>query len=315
MPEPPFLRGLTEFSATPIRAARSPSRAPRPAPAKVPGPEPPRLTVALTFDHDAISSDVERGFGPFDRSVGEFGVRVGVPRILDMLRRLGIPATFFVPAHTALAFPDSIAAIVAAGHELGCHGWAHEDLAKHDEAGERDIIVRSRGAIGEAAGAAPAGFRAPYWSLSERTLAIVEAAGFVYDSSLAWDDFRLDRVRLGDAHAVERSVLGRPGRLVEVPISHQLDDWPHFQPARGSGGAAPPSAVEEIWLAELRYAHAHVPGGVVTYTMHPECIGRGSRMAMLERLVRTALELPGVAFDRLDAIVGRWTAVHPAPEA
>lgn len=293
------------------RTAVRPRPSPRPRAAAPDGPERPRLTVALTFDHDGISTSVEGDLGPFDRSRGEFGVRVGVPRILELLARYDVPATFFVPGHTAVTFPQSVAAIVGAGHELACHGWAHEDVALLDEAAERGILARSREAIAAAAGGlAPAGYRAPYWSLAERTLALVEEAGFVYDSSLAWDDYRLARVRHGDVHAVERSMLGAPGRLVEVPISHQLDDWPHFEPARGGGGAAAPSAVEEIWLAELRYAHAHAPGGVVTYTMHPECIGRGSRIAMLERLIVTARELPGVAFARLDATVARWVAVH-----
>jgi peptidoglycan/xylan/chitin deacetylase (PgdA/CDA1 family) len=281
----------------------------RPRAAPTDGPEPPRLTVALSFDHDGISSAVARELGPHDRSRGEFGVRVGVPRVLDVLASHGVPATFFVSGHTAVTFPKSVAAIVGAGHELGCHGWAHEDAAVLAEPAEREILARSRAAITEAAGGvAPAGFRAPHRSLAERTLALVEEAGFAYDSSLAWDDYRLGRVRHDDVHAVERSVLGRPGRLVEVPISDQLDDRQHFEPSRGRGAAAIPSAVEEIWLAELRYAHA--PGGVVTYTMHPECIGRGSRIAVLERLILAARELPGVAFARLDATVARWVAVH-----
>ena len=293
------------------RPAVRPRPSPRPRAAAPAGPERPRLTVALTFDHDGISSSVERDLGPFDRSRGEFGVRVGVPRILDVLARHNVPATFFVPGHTAVTFPQSVAAIVGAGHELGCHGWAHEDVARLDEAAERGILARSREAIRAAAGGvAPAGYRAPYWSLAERTLALVEEAGFVYDSSLAWDDYYLARVRHDDVHAVEQSVLGSPGRLVEVPISRQLDDWPHFEPVRGGSGAAAPSAVEEVWLAELRYAHARAPGGVVTYTMHPECIGRGSRIAMLERLIVAARELPGVAFERLDTTVARWVAVH-----
>ena len=80
------------------------------------------LQVALTFDHDAISSDVEKGHLPFDRSTGEFGPRVGLPRILSILARESVPATFFVPVHTAHTWPESLAAIVAGGHEVGCHG-------------------------------------------------------------------------------------------------------------------------------------------------------------------------------------------------
>ena len=108
----------------------------------------PRLTVALTFDHDAISSEVDRGDGPTLRSRGEFGPRVGAPRILDLLEREAIPSTWFVPGHTLVTFPDSAAAVVAAGHEIGCHGWAHEDLADIGPDAERDVMERSVEAVG-----------------------------------------------------------------------------------------------------------------------------------------------------------------------
>lgn len=270
---------------------------------------PARLTVALTFDHDAISSEVNRGHGPVLISRGEFGPRVGTPRILDLLARHRIAATFFVPGHTLATFPESVASIAAAGHELACHGWAHEDLAALDPPAEREVMVRSFEAIGAAAGVMPAGFRAPYWSLSPRTLDIAEALGFRYDSSQMADDVHLYRVRRGDRHDVSRSTLGEPGGLVEVPISWALDDWPHFEPGdRGVGPMSAPSKVEEIWFAELRYAWEHEPGGVLTITMHPEAIGRGHRIAMLERFIEAAEALEGVVFDRLDRIVERWVA-------
>ncbi len=274
----------------------------------------PRLTVALTFDHDAISSEVERGGGPVLISRGEFGPRVGVPRILDLLDRHHIAATFFVPGHTVVTFPDSVAAIVAAGHEVGCHGWAHEDLAKLDRAALRDVMLRSTDAVAAASGRPPRGFRAPYWSLSEDVLELVDELGFTYDSSLMADDLRLYRVRRGDLHDVRGSRLGQPGRVVEVPISWSLDDWPHFEPGRqGVGPLSAPSKVGEIWTAELQYAHRHEPGGVLTLTMHPEAIGRGHRIAMLERFIETARSLDGVGFDRLDRVVERWETAHPLP--
>ncbi len=275
----------------------------------------PRLTVALTFDHDAISSEVDRGDGPTLRSRGEFGPRVGAPRILDLLAREAIPSTWFVPGHTIVSFPDSIAAIVAAGHEIACHGWAHEDLATLDPAGERDVIERSVAALTRAAGRAPRGFRAPYWSLSEGTLDIVTELGFSYDSSLMADDVRPYRVRRGDVHdAAAGSRFGTPGPLVEVPIGWALDDWPHFEPgAKGVGPMSAPSKVEEIWVGELRYAWEREPGALLTITMHPEAIGRGHRLLMLERFIKTAQSLDGVVFDRLDRVVERWSAANPAP--
>ena len=99
------------------------------------------------------------------------------------------------------------------------------------------------------------------------------------------------------------------GTLVEVPVSWALDDWPHFEPAPGGrDGLSAPSKVLEIWTEELRFAWAHASGGLLTITMHPECIGRGHRMAMLERFIDAAAALDGVVFDRLDRSVDRWLA-------
>ena len=276
----------------------------------------PRLTVALTFDHDAISSEVDREHGPVLLSRGEFGPRVGAPRVLRLLEREGIQATWFVPGHTIATFPDSVAAIVAGGHELGCHAWAHEDLASHP-ADERAILERSVDALRRAAGgAAPRGFRAPYWSLGPRTLEHVAELGFRYDSSLMADDVHPYRVTIGVRHDRAGSELGRPGPLVEIPISWALDDWPQFEPGpTGVGPMSAPSKVFEIWEGELRYAWANEPGGVLTITMHPEAIGRGHRLAMLERFIATARSLDGVVFERLDTVVERWLAANPVPTA
>jgi peptidoglycan/xylan/chitin deacetylase (PgdA/CDA1 family) len=273
-----------------------------------------RLTVALTFDHDAISAEVRRGEGPMVISRGEFGPRVGVRRVLELLDREAIPATWFVPGHTIETFPHSVAAIVAAGHELACHGWLHEDLTVLAPDQERALIGRAIDALTNAGGRAPRGFRAPYWGLTRDTLAIVQELGFVYDSSLMDDDVRLHRVRLGDQHDAVAGVsrLGTPGRLIEVPISWGLDDWPQFEPGAGAvGPMSAPSKVLEIWLEELRFAWGREPGGVLTVTMHPEAIGRGSRMLMLERFIAAAKGLDGVVFDRLDAVVERWDGANP----
>jgi peptidoglycan/xylan/chitin deacetylase (PgdA/CDA1 family) len=276
-----------------------------------------RLTVALTFDHDAIAAEVWRGDGPVLRSRGEFGPRVGAPRLLELLARHDIASTWFVPGHTLETFPESVRAVHEAGHELACHGWFHEDLAELEAAEQRDILERGRDAIAAVRGSPPAGFRAPYWSLAEGTLELVEELGFAYDSSLMDDDHRLHRVRHGDRHSKqEGSRFGPPGRLVEAPISWSLDDWPHFEPGRsGVGPLSAPSKVLEIWLAELDYAHAHAPGGVLTVTMHPEAIGRGSRMAMLERFIEHAAGLEGVVFERLGAVVGRWIEAERLAQA
>lgn len=270
----------------------------------------PRLTVALTFDHDSISDGVRRGDPPVKMSHAEFGVRVGAPRIVALLAERSIPSTWFVPGHTLVTFPESTAAIVDGGHEVACHGWFHEDFATLGPDEERALVERCAAAVERLTGGRPRGWRAPYWSLGQESLATIEAAGFAYDSSLMADDYHLHRVRRGDRHSVpDGSTFGPDGSLVEVPISWALDDWPHFEPAVGGGGRdglSAPSKVLEIWTEELRYAWSHAPGGVLTITMHPECIGRGHRMAMLERFIDAASALDGVVFDRLDRYVEAW---------
>jgi peptidoglycan/xylan/chitin deacetylase (PgdA/CDA1 family) len=248
--------------------------------------ETPRLTVALTFDHDAISDSVRRADPPVKLSHGEFGPRVGVPRILELLAREAISSTWFVPGHTLITFPESIEAILTGGHELASHGWYHEDFADLPADEAAAILERCAAALRAASGTAPRGHRAPYWALGPGTLELVEAAGFVYDSSLMADDFRLYRVRHGDRHTVaDGTAFGAEASLIEVPVYWGLDDWPLFEPAPGRDGLAAPSRVLEIWTGELRYARAHAPGGLLTVTMHPECIGRGHRMAMLEQFI------------------------------
>jgi len=268
-----------------------------------PGATTARLTVALTFDHDSLSDGIRRRDSPVKLSHAEFGHRVGVPRILALLEREHIPSTWFVPGWTMTTYADDTEAVLKGGHELACHGWFHEDFAELSDRDQGDVLWRWVEAAKAASGAVPKGFRAPYWSLGPYTLQHVLDAGFTYDSSLMADDYRPYRVRIGDSFSVEEgTTFGQESALREVPVYWTLDDWPQFEPdgPRGRDGMSAPSKVLEIWLAELRYAHAHAPGGLLTVTMHPECIGRGHRMAMLEAFIAEAKALDGVVFDRLD---------------
>ena len=273
-----------------------------------------RLTVCLTFDFDAMSAWVRRTDNPSAISRGEFGA-VAVPRILDLLARYDARATFFTPGHTALAYPDLVTRVVEAGHEVAHHGWVHEnpeDLTPEDE--ER-VLLRGIEVLTEVTGTRPVGWRSPGWSMTPRSLPLLLEHGFEYDSSLMGHDTALYRCRAGDSWSKDGPyVFGTPSRLVEVPVYWGLDDFPFFEfvPGRGGGGAAP-SAVYEVWRGDLDYAYDTAPGGVVTLTMHPQSIGRGHRMQMLDRLLAHLRDRGGVTFERVDVVARAWAAANPLP--
>ncbi|MDI3340511.1 MAG: polysaccharide deacetylase [Sphaerobacter sp.] len=276
-----------------------------------------RATVCLTFDFDAISLWI----GPYQAtspsmiSRGEFGV-VGVERILRLLARRNIPATFFVTGHTADTYPDSVRAIAAAGHEIGHHGYLHENPVALTREEERAVLERGLAALDRAAGVLPRGYRSPAWDNSPHTIALLEEFGFHYESSLMGHDFLPYWARVGDVIHRDRAYeFGRPSRIVEIPVSWILDDFPHFEYVRLgnrlSPGLSAPSKVEEIWRGEFDFMYREVEGGVLTLTMHPQVIGRGHRMLMLERLIDYFAGHDGVRFATLAQVADEFRAAHP----
>ena len=266
----------------------------------------PRSTVCLSFDFDALS--VWFGYEkttPAMLNRGEYGARVGVPRVLGLLERHGIRATFFVPGHTVESFPDETESILEGGHELAHHSYAHVDPSQQSPDDERADMERALAAL-ERLGVRPLGYRSPSADLSDVTLELVEEHGFVYDSSLMTDDFRPFHPRIGDRVSRDQPLVrGRESTLWELPMCFELDDWPHFQfnfdpPRRG---LATPSGVLEIWRGELEWMDANVDGGVLTVCMHPQVIGRAHRVAMLEQFI-FAGERAGVRFASLGEVAG-----------
>lgn len=279
--------------------------------------DPRRATVCLSFDFDAISLWI----GPFQArspsaiSRGEFGA-VGCRRILDLLAREGISATFFVTGHTAETYPDIVRRIVADGHEIGHHGYLHENpLALETAAREREVLLRGLTALDAVAGVRPVGYRSPSWDNSPWTIELLLAEDFRYESSLMGDDFTPYWCRVGDTIQPDGPYLfGDNVDLVEMPVSWILDDFPHFEyvSLRAIGmnltGHSAPSKVEEIWRDEFTFMYRDVPNGVYTLTMHPQVIGRGHRFLMLERLIAFMKEHEGVTFSRMSDAADRFRA-------
>jgi peptidoglycan/xylan/chitin deacetylase (PgdA/CDA1 family) len=274
-------------------------------------------TVCLTFDFDAICIWIgpRASTSPSAISRGEFAA-VGVERILKVLRERKIPATFFIPGHTVETYPGSVHAILNAGHEIGHHGYLHENPCALAIEEERRILERGFASLDRVAGVRPLGYRSPSWDNSPNTTGLLLEFGFRYESSLMAHDFLPYWCRVGDVADTEGPYrFGKPVDLVEMPVSWVLDDFPHFEFVR-SGGALFPglsagSKVEEIWREEFDFMVREVPGGVFNLTMHPEVIGRGHRILMLERLIDHMQGHPGVEFTTLATAADRFRTSQP----
>ena len=249
-------------------------------------PEGARCAVALSFDSDHETNELrDGGESPGKLSQGQYGNRQGVPRILEILTRHGVPATFFVPAVTALLYPDEQRRIVAEGHEIGIHGWIHERNSVLPIDAERDLMLRSADTLASITGVRPVGMRTPSWDFSPNTLALAREMGLIYDSSL-----------MADVDCYELLENGEPTGVIELPVEWIRDDAVYFNMNRFSGlrPHTPPEAVFDIFRREFEAAWRE--GGLFQLTMHPHVIGYRSRLWILEELIGLMRGRPGVWF-------------------
>ena len=271
--------------------------------------------ACLTFDFDAISSWLFRGQNtPTAISRGEFGVTAS-GRILDLLDRHGIKSTWFIPGHTIDTFPDACLRVVEAGHEVGHHGYLHEPPAQLEREQEEAVLLRGIECIQRLTGGPPAGYRSPSWDLSPHTVELLVTHGFLYDSSMMAHDYLPYPARNGDVMEKDHVVFGAHTRLLEMPVSWSLDDFPHFEYRRLDGmlqqGLMNAGQVQENFVDDFRYMAQSAAPGVLTYTFHPQVIGRGHRMLMLERLIEELSDL-GAEFVRMDEAAARFARVVSA---
>jgi peptidoglycan-N-acetylglucosamine deacetylase len=212
-----------------------------------------------------------------------YGPRVGVPRLLRLLARQQVTATFFVPGFTADTYPDTVRQIIDAGHEIAHHGYLHEPMQGLTAEQEAEYIDRGLEAL-DRLGVRPVGYRAPWWEMNWHSADLLIERGFLYDSSL------LD----GDVPYRFTGESGR-GSLVEIPVDWTLDDWEQyaFYPGwTGSGVIESPAKVHEMWLLEAQAHHAE--GGCFVLTNHPFISGRPSKAVALERLIEDVRALDGM---------------------
>lgn len=265
-----------------------------------------KAAVAFTFDVDAESPLLVANPALAERvstiSHQAYGPMVGLPRILDALRTVGIPGSFYVPGYVARRYPDQIRQIIAEGHEIGHHGYLHEPLSGLSETEERECIERGLTALEEVLGVTPKGYRAPIWEMNWRTPGLLQEYGFLYDSSLMDADFpyELD--------------CGRGTSIVELPINWILDDWQQYAfvpDFSGSGLIETPSKAIELFRGELDAMRE--AGGLWVLTCHPFLSGRPGRIAALRGLMQYAVDCGDVWVASMDEIAAHVRSLSLDP--
>lgn len=247
-----------------------------------------RVAVGLSFDVD--TEPVWLGFlgqsSPSYMSRGEYGARAGMPRIMDLLEKHDISASFFIPALTMTLHPEVVAMLKAAPrHEIGFHSYVHENPMPLTPDQERAVYRKAMVIHEEQFGRRPVGFRSAAWDLTAATVEIVKEMGFIYESSMMADD-----------RPYELIANGKPTGLVELPVEWILDDWPFFQISWPTGHVALRNGedVYSIWKEE--FDGAYEEGTIYILTTHPQVIGHRYRMKMLDRLISYMKSKPGVWF-------------------
>ena len=258
-----------------------------------------RCAVALSFDSDHETNELRDGGKSIGRIAwGQYGNRVGVPRLLNLLAKYDVRATFYVPAVSALTYPDEQRRVIAEGHEIGIHGWIHEVNSTLPYEAERDLTMRARDALEKVTGIRPVGVRTPSWDFSPNTLRIEKEMGIVYDSSL-----------MADEDCYELLLDGEPTGIVELPVEWVRDDAVYFMMLRFQSlrPYTPPTAVFDIFRREFDMAYEE--GGICQITCHPHIIGYRSRIWIIEELIKHAKSKSDVWFGT-HAEVAQWARAN-----
>ena len=276
-------------------------------PAPISWPPGVRAAACLTFDMDAEAAVLTADISSISRmspmSHQSYGPLVGVPRILALLKRHGLTATFFIPGYSAHRYPDVVRAVAEAGHEIAHHSYFHENTIGMDEKTEAAMIDLGLRALHDVAGVRPEGYRAPMWEMNYHTPRLLAERGFRWDSSLMDSD-----------HPYALAVDGLPDALVEVPVSWGLDDWEQyaFLPGLiGSGVIESPAKALEMWTLELDAMHRL--GAAFVLCCHPFLSGRPSRAEALERLIERMKALDGLWITTVGEVARHTASLNLAP--
>ena len=286
------------------------------------------ILCAFGVDVDAVAGWLGSYGGedsPDDISRGMFAGEVGTPRLVNLFERFGIKTTWFIPGHSIETFPEQTAMVVEAGHEIGIHGYSHENPISMTPEQEEAVLDKCIDLVTKVSGRRPTGYVAPWWEFSPVTNELLLKRGIKYDHSLMHKDFEPYYVRVGDRWTLidyskkpqdwmKPLVRGTETDLIEIPGSWYLDDLPpmmFIKKAPNSHGFVNPRHLEEMWRDQFDWVYREMDYAVFTLTIHPDVSGRPQVQLMLERLFNHIIRHPGVKFMTFDEIANDFARRSP----
>jgi peptidoglycan/xylan/chitin deacetylase (PgdA/CDA1 family) len=289
---------------------------------------PKEILCSFGIDVDAVAGWLGSYGGedsPDDISRGLFAGEVGAPRLLKLFQRFGIKTTWFIPGHSIETFPEQMQAVAAAGHEIGIHGYSHENPIEMTPDQEEAVLDKCIALVTKLAGRRPTGYVAPWWEFSPVSNELLLKKGIKYDHSLMHKDYEPYYVRVGDTWTkidyakqpqdwMKPLVRGQETGLIEIPASWYLDDLPpmmFIKKAPNSHGFVNPYDIETMWREQFDWVYREMDYAVFPITIHPDVAGRPQVLMMLERLYSYMIRHPGVKFLTMDEIADDFARRHP----
>ncbi|WP_308466259.1 polysaccharide deacetylase family protein [Rathayibacter soli] len=288
------------------------------------------IRVAFGVDLDAVAGWLGSYGGensPDDISRGMFAGEVGTPRVLNLFKRYDLRTTWFLPGHSIETFPDQTRMIVDAGHEVGVHGYSHENPIAMTREQESAVLDRSIELIERTTGKRPTGCVAPWWEFSPVTSELLIERGIKYDHSLMHNDFTPYYTRVGDTWTnidysqpaetwMKPLVRGEETSLVEIPANWYLDDLPpmmFIKASPNSHGFVSPRELEQTWRDQFDWVYREMDDAIFPMTIHPDVSGRPQVLLMLERLIEHINGHDGIHWSTFDEIADDFIARNPRP--
>ncbi|AQS48554.1 polysaccharide deacetylase [Thioclava sp. ES.031] len=286
------------------------------------------ILVGFGIDVDAVAGWLGSYGGedsPDDISRGLFAGEVGSPRLLDLFDKTGLKTTWFIPGHSAETFPEQMHDVAKRGHEIGIHGYSHENPIAMTREQEEAVLDKGIELVTKISGKRPTGYVAPWWEFSNVTNELLLKKGIKYDHSLMHNDFTPYRVRVGDKWTkidysakpedwMKPLVRGEETDLIEIPANWYLDDLPpmmFIKKSPNSHGFVNPRDIEQMWRDQFDWVYRNMDYAVFPITIHPDVSGRPQVLMMLERLIAHIKSHEGVRFVTMNEMADDYDKRFP----